>query len=175
MYVRYNDGSSFTPLIWFVLHVHVYTDIEIEDLLKGAMYGTEQLTFSNNLTYSICIVGVSTVRSFVISFNNGGTSWQASCMEQDDLHFRIIRSTYSFVLEYLLFDHFLFYFIDNLRFTGVLCSIDCDFLSNRHCTFIWPHVRAGQVYSMQHHMWLNMSVTCKRSMVFSRYSGFHQQ
>jgi hypothetical protein len=73
MYVRYNDGSSFTHLILFVLHVHVYTDIEIEDLLKGAMYGKGQLTFSNNLTYSIFIVGVSTVRSLVISFNNGGT------------------------------------------------------------------------------------------------------
>jgi hypothetical protein len=53
-------------------------------------------------------------------FKNGGTSWQAPCMEQDDLHFRIIRSTYSFLWEYLLFDHFLFYFIDNLRFTGVV-------------------------------------------------------
>ena len=49
-------------------------------------------------------------------------------MEQDDLHFGIIRSTYSILWEYLLFDHFFFYFIDNLRFTGVLCSIDCDFL-----------------------------------------------
>jgi len=124
MYVRYNDGSSFTPLIWFVLHVHVhvYTGIEIEDLLKGAMYGTGRLN-------SIFIVGVSTVLSLVISFNNGGILWQAPCMEQDDLHFRIIWSNYSFLWEYLLFDHLLFYFIDNLRFTGVvLCSIDCHFL-----------------------------------------------
>ena len=65
-YIRYNDGSSFTPLVWFVLHVHVYTDIEIDDLLKGAMYGTGRLN-------SIFIVGVSTVRSFVILFNNAGT------------------------------------------------------------------------------------------------------
>jgi hypothetical protein len=77
----------------------------------------------------IFVVGVSTFRSFIISFNNGGTLWQAPCMEQDDLHFRIIWSNYSFLWEYLLFDHFLFYFIDNVRFTGVvLCTIDCDFL-----------------------------------------------
>ena len=50
-------------------------------------------------------------------------------MEQDDLHFRIIWSNYSFLWEYLLFDYFLFYFIDNARFTGVvLFTIDCDFL-----------------------------------------------
>ena len=72
-------------------------------------------------------MGVSTVRLFVISFNNRGTLGQAPCMEQGDLHFRIIGSNYSFLWEYLLFGHFLLYFIDNLRFTGVvLCSIDCD-------------------------------------------------
>jgi hypothetical protein len=116
-------------LLWSDLYyMYMYRPIwKLKIYWRAPCMEQDDLQFRIIWLNSIFIVGVSTVRLFVISFNNRGTLGQAPCMEQDDLHFRIIGSNYSFLCEYLLFGHFLLYFIDNLRFTGVvLCSIDCD-------------------------------------------------